>query len=287
MGGSAIAGDIIKSLLTDTSEIPILTARDYILPKSVNSRWATISVSYSGNTEETLAAYKESLERGCSGFVLTAGGLLQRISSKASIHMLPSGFQPRAALPIIIAGILPLVETLLNQKLTDLEEVSKELEAASTKWNSGKIPPKRLAKLLKHKIPLFIGWRHLAPVAYRAKCQINENSKSVAFNSEIPEMNHNEIEGAFSCATHPLIPVFLRSSEEDAPAKMRFEATSDIFEEDGCEAVHLNLGLATRLLETLGTTLFLDQTSLKLAEMYEIDPVSVDKIYQLKRRLED
>jgi glucose/mannose-6-phosphate isomerase len=286
MGGSAIAGEICRSLYADIAQIPILTVRDYILPKSVNRRWAVIAVSYSGNTEETIAAYKASEKRGCSAFALTTGGILQRISSQVSTHMLPAGFQPRAALPIILAGILPLVETLLNQKLTDLEKVSRDLEAAAAKWDSSRISPEGLAKSLKQNIPLFIGWRHLAPVAYRAKCQINENSKSVAFNSEVPEMNHNEIEGAFSCAAHPLIPVFLRSSEEDDRTRMRFEATSLIFEEDGCEAVHLKLGFTTRLLETLGLTLFLDQTSLKLAEIYEVDPVSVEKIAQLKRKLE-
>jgi glucose/mannose-6-phosphate isomerase len=286
MGGSAIAGDICRSLLVDTSEIPILTVRDYIPPKSVKNRWTVIAVSYSGNTEETIAAYKESVKRGCSTFVLTAGGVLQQIAKNTLTHMVPAGFQPRAALPIIFAGILPLVETLLNKKHTDLDKTSRDLEKAATLWSSSRVNPERVAESFKQKIPLFIGWRHLIPVAYRAKCQINENSKSAAFNSEIPEMNHNEIEGAFSCAAHPLVPVFLRSSEEDERARIRFEATSSIFEADGCETVQLDLGFTTRILETLGLTLFLDQTSLKLAEIYEVDPVSVEKISQLKRRLE-
>ena len=33
------------------------------------------------------------------------------------------------------------------------------------------------------------------PVAYRWRCQIQENAKQLAFNHQIPEMNHNEIVG--------------------------------------------------------------------------------------------
>jgi glucose/mannose-6-phosphate isomerase len=287
MGGSAIAGEMCKSLLADTAEKPILTIRDYILPKTVNSRWVVIAVSYSGNTEETIAGYKEAENRGCSTFAITSGGNLQGMSSESRTHLIPGGFQPRAALPIILAGILPLVESLLDLKLTDIRKVSEELELVKAKWKSARNNPESLAESLKGKIPVFIGWRHLSPVAYRAKCQINENSKCVAFNSEIPEMNHNEIEGSFSCASHQLMPVFLRSFEEDDRSRMRFEATSSIFAEDGCEAIHLDLRLESRILEMLGQTLFLDVVSVILASLCQQDPVSVTKIASLKSRLDE
>ncbi len=285
MGGSAIAGEMCKNLLADTAETPILTIRDYILPKMVNKRWIAVAVSYSGNTEETIAAFKEAEKRGATTFVLTTGGVLKGISSKDRTYLLPAGIQPRAALPIMLAGLLPILETLLNKKLTDFEKASQDVEDATKKWNMSDFTPKILARSLKNNIPLFIGWRHLVSVAYRAKCQVNENSKSVAFNSEIPEMNHNEIEGAFSCSSHPLVAVFLRSGKEDDQTRSRIEATSDIFETDGCKAIHLKLEAKNRFLEILGLTLFLDETSVRLAELYEADPVSVEKISELKRRL--
>ena len=37
------------------------------------------------------------------------------------------------------------------------------------------------------------------PVAYRWKCQINENAKLPAFFSELPEVDHNEIVGWGAC----------------------------------------------------------------------------------------
>ncbi|MFX1260783.1 MAG: bifunctional phosphoglucose/phosphomannose isomerase [Promethearchaeota archaeon] len=285
MGGSAIAGEIVKCLLADSAEKPILTIRDYVLPKTVNSRWVVVAVSYSGNTEETISGFKEAESRGSSTFVITTGGVLLDISDEKRVHVMPTGFQPRAALPIIFAGVLPLVETLLNLNLTDLDEVSRGLELASTRWNSSDLEPGRLAKSLQDKIPVFIGWRHLIPVAYRAKCQCNENSKAFASSIQIPEMYHNEIEGTLSCKTHPISPVFLRSREEDEKARIGIESAAEIFKENGCQPKHLNLGFDSRIEETLGFTMYLDTVSVSLAEILGVDPMSVDRIAMLKKNL--
>ncbi|MFW9887246.1 MAG: bifunctional phosphoglucose/phosphomannose isomerase [Candidatus Thorarchaeota archaeon] len=283
MGGSAIAGEIVKCLLADSAEKPILTIRDYILPKTVNSRWVVVAVSYSGNTEETISGFKEAESRGCSTFVITTGGILMGASDETRVHAMPTGFQPRAALPIIFAGVLPLVETLVNLKLTDLGEVSRNLEMASTKWNSSNPKLGSLVLSLKDKIPVIIGWKHLIPVAYRAKCQFNENSKIFASSSQIPEMYHNEIEGILSCKSHPISPVFLRSREEDEKTRIGIESAAAIFEENGCKPEHLNLRFDSRIEEILGFTMYLDFVSVRLAEILGVDPVSVERIAQLKR----
>ncbi|MFW9803234.1 MAG: bifunctional phosphoglucose/phosphomannose isomerase [Candidatus Thorarchaeota archaeon] len=285
MGGSAIAGEIVKGLLVDRAEKPILTIRDYILPKTVNSGWIVVAVSYSGNTEETIAGYRDAESRGCSIFVLTTGGVLLEASDESRLHVMPAGFQPRAALPIIFAGILPLVEILLNLKLTNLQEVSRNLELAATKWDSSNLKPGSLAKSLKDKIPVLIGWKHLIPVAYRAKCQFNENSKVFASSVQIPEMYHNEIEGTLSCKDYPISPVFLRSREEDEKTRIGIKSAAAIFEENGCRPEHLDLKFGSRIEEILGVIMYLDLVSVRLAEIRGVDPLSVERIAQLKKRL--
>ena len=44
-------------------------------------------------------------------------------------------------------------------------------------------------------VPLIYGCELTAPVAYRWKCQVNENAKQHAFEHELPELDHNEIVG--------------------------------------------------------------------------------------------
>ena len=64
MGGSALAALIAKKWLQNDISQPFEIVRDYHLPKSVNENTLVIPSSYSGNTEETLSALNEALERG-------------------------------------------------------------------------------------------------------------------------------------------------------------------------------------------------------------------------------
>jgi glucose/mannose-6-phosphate isomerase len=55
MGGSAIAGDLLRSYLAEELRIPFLVNRSYSLPGLVDRSSLVIVSSYSGNTEETMA----------------------------------------------------------------------------------------------------------------------------------------------------------------------------------------------------------------------------------------
>ncbi len=285
MGGSAIAGEICAAYLSDRSTIPVVTFRGYTMPPFVSERWAVIAVSYSGYTDETLSALKSAQSRGCPTFTFTTGGDLEKLAKDTPIQKLTAGFQPRAALPLILSGILPLLETILGLERTDLQSVAKGLEEMSKDWQNTPITPRQLAKDASGKIPLFVGWKHLAPVAYRARCQMNENAKVMAFNSELPEASHNEIEATASCDEFPLLPVFLRSTEEDQKTQDRFEATLEIFSKNGCNPMNLELGLHPRIQEALGFTFFLDLLSIELAELRNVDPLEVKRITELKKKL--
>src|SRR5437773_2624311 len=56
MGGSAIGGDVFASWIADRAKVPIQVVRDYRIPAYGRPEDLLIAVSYSGNTEETLAA---------------------------------------------------------------------------------------------------------------------------------------------------------------------------------------------------------------------------------------
>ncbi|MEE9539991.1 MAG: hypothetical protein V3V85_00680, partial [Candidatus Thorarchaeota archaeon] len=74
MGGSAIAGQMAKALLAQKAQVPLITWRDYELPRCVTKDWAVICVSYSGNTEETLSAFEAAKKVGSVLFIVTTGG---------------------------------------------------------------------------------------------------------------------------------------------------------------------------------------------------------------------
>jgi len=287
VGGSAIAGDICRAYLTGRERIPIISSRDYSIPQFVNKNWAVISISYSGHTAETIAATKVANKRGCPLVIVTSGGALENIGRNALKFRLPIGLKPRTALPLILSIILPILEILLGVQRTNLNSVSEVLEQLGKSWNSSNVSPASFAQLIKDRIPIFIGWKHLVPVAYRARCQMNENAKILAMSSEIPEASHNEIEGAAACTRHEFLPVLLRSREEDREIKRRFEVTEKIFSENGCDPLNFNLELQSRIQEILGYTFYLDLASCFLADFLGVDAMSGERINQIKSKLEE
>src|SRR5687767_12272792 len=55
MGGSAIAGDLVRLLAVDHARVPVFVCRDYELPAFAGEQTLVVASSYSGNTEETLS----------------------------------------------------------------------------------------------------------------------------------------------------------------------------------------------------------------------------------------
>src|SRR5437879_11065528 len=108
MGGSAIAGDVFAAWAADRSKVPIQVVRDYRLPSYARSEDLLVAVSYSGNTEETLAATAQGIKLGCRVIAITSGGTLAELARKNDFSMLqiPTGPPPRGAL-VPLVGILP------------------------------------------------------------------------------------------------------------------------------------------------------------------------------------
>ena len=285
MGGSAIAGLYVQGLLRETAPVPILVNQDYKLPECVDSKWVTIAVSYSGNTEETLAAFDEAIKRRSTPFVIGSGGQLHQRKKAAGKISLPKDYQPRAVFPSIFSPLLNLVECLIGSEPTQLDSIGKNLEDRAEKWVESDLSPMNMAKDLRNMIPLFIGSRQLIPVAYRAKCQINENAKTMAFFNKIPEANHNEIEGFVSDYSSEIIPIFLRSSYEDNRIRQRLDITASIYENEGYSPIRLSMQSSNIVEEMLAMTFYLDWVSTELAGLRGVDSVSVERISQLKERL--
>ena len=285
MGGSAIAGLYVQALLRDLSSVPIITNQEYTLPAYVDSSWITIAVSYSGNTEETLAAYDNATQRKSPILTVASGGQLLSSNSSAGKIEIPSGYQPRAAFPILFSTTLNLVECLLASDLTQFENLGKSLAEKMVKWDESSLTPSVMAQDFADYVPVFIGASHLSPVAYRAKCQINENAKTMAFYSEIPEANHNEIESFGGDNEFSILPVFLRSSFEDERTSKRLNITTTLYEEEGYTPIRLSIRSADRIEEMLSLTLYLDLVSVELANIREVDTVSVGQISRLKKEL--
>src|SRR6266702_6703905 len=97
MGGSAIGGDVFAAWLADRAKIPIQVVRDYRLPAYARPEDLLVAISYSGNTEETLAATAQGIKLGCRVVAITSGGTLAELARKNDFSMfqVPAGLPPR------------------------------------------------------------------------------------------------------------------------------------------------------------------------------------------------
>jgi len=203
MGGSAIGGDLVRSLLSAKIKPIIFVNRDYDLPDFVDERTLIIASSYSGNTEETLSAFSQALKRKCKKLAMTTGGKLKTIAedAKVPVFIIDHTSQPRAALGYSFMPLIAFLQklSLLEDKTAEIEAMIQDLEGqleelretVSTSSNRAK----KLSATLHGRIAVIYGAGILSEVAHRWKTQINENSKAWAFYETFPELNHNAVVG--------------------------------------------------------------------------------------------
>jgi glucose/mannose-6-phosphate isomerase len=293
MGGSAIGGDLARVCLGDQASRPIFAARGYGLPSWTTPETTVLCASYSGNTEETRAAYDAAGFLGARRVVVTTGGKLAEAARADGVPVIPvpGGFQPRAAVGYMTVAALE-VAALCGagpRMASDIDVAAAHIDALCGEWGPD-APADNDAKTLAHalhgSVPVIAGSGLTTPVAYRWKTQINENAKVPAFWHELPELDHNEIVGWQGAAgLGRFSAVFLDDADNHPRIGDRIELTSELIRDQ----THTVQRVATRGQGTVERVMSLvllgDLVSLYLAVLQGIDPTPVEVIETLKSRL--
>ena len=203
MGGSAIGGDLARMYLSGKLSVPVVINRSYELPSWANERTLVIASSYSGNTEETLSAFEQAVQKKLPILCISTGGTLAKRASELNlpIVIVPSGMQPRAALAYSFVPILLAIEKLglTSGEAQNLEQVASLLDTLSARYGSSHLDENnfafKLAGNILHRVPVVYAASECDTAALRWRGQIQENGKHLAFCNVLPEMNHNELEG--------------------------------------------------------------------------------------------
>ncbi|RMG65522.1 MAG: bifunctional phosphoglucose/phosphomannose isomerase [Calditrichaeota bacterium] len=296
MGGSAIAGDLLAGLYSDRLSLPVTVVRDYVLPAYVGAQSLVFACSYSGNTEETLAATIAALERGATVVGVSSGGKLADLCREKGLpHLsLPEGFPPRQALGYLFFTLLFALEKIGLVEVDDrsLEETTSLLEQLR-EWFSpagsvGHNLANHLAQSLYKGIPLiYTGAPYLHAVGVRWRNQLNENAKSMAFSNVFPEMNHNEIMGFEGVpeTISPLRVILLRDREEHPRVQKRFQIVKKLLREKNVPTSEVFSEGESRLARVMSLVYIGDWVSYYVAMLYEKDPIDIKSIDYLKAEL--
>lgn len=293
MGGSAIGGEIASALLADDLAIPMVVHRDYGLPKYVGRDSLVIASSYSGNTEETLAAFDVAQRRGAKVLILTTGGRIAELGKAAGYPIVTFSYkaQPRAALGYSLGLVLGCLVKLgfvrdlqpdIDAALADLAKLEERVHEGARSNDA-----KRLAIDLYGRIPFAYGAGVMGVMARRVKGQWNENAKNWSAFDVMSELNHNAVVGFPNPAgARDLLTVLLLRSDRDNPRhKIRFDVTKDLLDRASIPSVTLAFSGQNLLSEVLQMTMFTDYVTFYLALLNGADPSEVRSIDHLKDRL--
>lgn len=293
MGGSAIGADLAAAVIGQAAKGPIITVRGYELPSWVSADDAVVLASYSGSTEETLSCFAQAKQSGARLFVVSSGGPLSEAAHAEGIPLigLPGIFQPRAA---VAYGVVAAIEIAIACGLApsslrgDLTAASDALRASAAEWaaDSPDTLPKRLAREAFGRLPVIYGADLTAPIAYRWKCQLNENAKYPAWSAPLPEANHNEIcgwDGAPELAE--TAAWFLADGDQHERVVRRIEITAEIASAHKAHAERIAMPGGSRAERLFALVLLGDLVSLYLGVLRGVDPTPVALIEDLKDRL--
>ncbi|HYM40515.1 MAG TPA: bifunctional phosphoglucose/phosphomannose isomerase [Thermoplasmata archaeon] len=292
MGGSGIAGEVFAAWVADRSRIPIHPVHDYRLPSYVTPGDLLVAVSYSGDTEETLAATAQGIKLGCRIVAVTSGGALAKLARevRAPLVEIPAGLPPRGAFGHLF-GVLPSLgaEWVSGNLRGELEAATVHLRELRGRLRPESPLRRNLAKQLATKLravtPIVYGAPPYDAIAKRWQTQLNENAKLMSFSSSLPEADHNEIIGwASDASARRFAAILLRDADERPEIRRRLDATATLFARYArVEEVRDD---DSQLLGRMLGTLFLgDYVSLYLATLRRVDPWPVEPIRELKERL--
>lgn len=285
MGGSAIGADLAAAAVGDRAGRPLRTVRGYDPGPGVGPDTLVLCASYSGSTEETLACFEAAGAAGAPRVALTTGGPLAERAREQGVPVagVPSGMQPRAAVVYMTVGALECAAASgaapsLREEIEGARPVLEQLIE-----DSG---AQAIARALEGTVPVVHGAGPTAAIARRWKTQINENAKLPAFASELPEANHNEIEGwRRGLDLAPLAAVFLHAPGMHPRLERRMELTAERLDAFGAPVVRVDATGDSGVANVLSLVTIGDLVSVSLAELEGVDPTPVESIEAFKAAL--
>ncbi len=292
MGGSALSALIAQSW--PGFNIPFEVVRDYHVPNYVSEDTLFISSSYSGNTEETLAAYSEAKDKKAYIVVISSGGKLVETARQDNIPalVLPAVSQPRYAVFYSLKATLTVTDSLglTSGKADELSNCKQFLTDASKDWLSTVPTAQNLAKQIAlecvgKSIVIYAGPK-LFPAAYKWKIGFNENAKQIAWCNQLPEFNHNEFLGWTKQPTSkPYTVIDIRSNLENSRTQKRFLVTAKLLSglrPDPIVVEPVGHNLVEQLLWSISLG---DFVSIYTALLNGLNPTPVDMIEKFKQEL--
>ncbi len=293
MGGSGVAGDVLKLILNQHTNIDVEVRKTYNLSKThIATRPFCLFISYSGNTEETVSAAKDAIDKNLEWAAISSGGELLELANKYNKKFVkvPDRLQPRAAFGLMTKAVINFLPDQNKEIFINACEEAGNYLNNLTADDSSKVfeISKNIASQIGSKTAIIYAGSDLTYlVAQRWKTQINENSKSKAYVGFMPEIHHNEIlswEADQEGSKNNFILILLRG-DDHKKIDNRFEFTKEIIGSKVDTIDVRNISSENLIKDLFHLVLIGDLVSVNLADHLNIDPFNIDAIEYLKKKL--
>ncbi len=286
LGGSGIGGNLVAELVGKELRVPFSVNKEYGLPTYVSENTLVICSSYSGNTEETLAAFSDALKANAHIICITSGGKLLELCKQYNIDhvIIPGGNPPRACLGYSSVQQMFVLKQLglIGGKFED--ELEATIALLEREQDHIRTLAKAIAAQLQGRIPVLYTVTEMESVAVRFRQQLNENSKMLCWHHVVPEMNHNELVG-WRNDIGKWAPIFLRSREDYDRNQLRIEINKGIIAGYAEHVLEIYAKGESQTERAFYLIHLGDWVSVYLAELNGVDAVEVKVIDFLKNEL--
>jgi len=287
LGGSGIGGDFVAEFVSSSCSIPYLVGKGYDIPNYIDSNTLAITSSYSGNTEETLNAFKQLKLTGAKIVVISSGGQLIELAKEHGYDYItiPDDWpSPRACLGYSLIQQLYILNNLGFIEADFKDSIRSCIDLLTYDADQIKKDAKDIASKLFGKIPIIYTTDRSEAVAVRLRQQINENSKMLCWHHVIPEMNHNELVG-WRIEDEKWAVLYLRNHDDLKRNQIRIEINKEIIKKYSSTVIEVFSKGNTLIEKSLYLVHLGDWISWYLAELRGVDAIEVKVIDYLKSEL--
>ncbi len=286
MGGSGIGGVLVKQWVADQLLVPMEVNQNYTLPAYVNKHTLLIVISYSGDTEETIQAFRIGIEKQAKIICMTAGGLLSSLAQDDQIDWigLPAGRPPRACLDhiaVMLLFILRFHQLIAWDFVPALQAAMELLEKNELVIQT---KAQQIARDIQGRLPVIYTTAPYEGVAMRFKQQLNENSKQLCWYNVVPALNHNEIV-AWQGPDERLVVLMWCGYIGHNRIALQQAITQTIIQKHTAHFIWVEAPQQSYFIDSIYLIHLGDWISFYLAQFKGINPLSVDNIDQVKSGL--
>ncbi len=282
VGSSGLAGDLLFSYLSKLP-YPLEIVHGYEVPDWATKDALVFIVSYSGNTEESIGAYRMAIRNGCSIVGIGSGGKLALLCQESNrpFVKVPEGYPAHLSIGFMFAALLSVLQNagLVSTNDAEIEDCIEVLQKSVYQAKG-----KELAALLRDRTVILYSSDKMRGIAVAWKMSLNQVAKTQAYFHTFPDMCHGELE-SFTQTNPDIQAIILRVEDDTSRIQKRMDIAKDFLKQSRAGVLEIAVTGRFLLSKILSAVLLGLWTSYYLSIDYNVDPMKTYLIDDFKKRL--